>query len=744
MNYFYINNTKINHFQKNKNIIDFLESLNIKIPHYCYHKNLSVAGNCRMCLIELKNSPKPLVSCSMTITNKMEIFTESPLVKKARENVLEFLLLNHPLDCPICDQGGECDLQDQSMVFGLDKKRFYNYKRSVSNKNIGPIVKTVMTRCIHCTRCVRFATEIASNNSLGVFGRGNKMEIGTYISSIIDSELSGNLIDICPVGALTSKPYSFIDRNWELSNIKTLDFCDTFNLHVQLSVKNNNTISKIVPIYNKNDIVNCWLSDKTRFSFDGIFSPERLSKILIVNNKNNNNFRNEVLTWKTLFKEIQYFIYFQLHLSKKLKFFFKLLLIIGNSLSLDTLNLLILLQKKYSFITIKKYESINKLNDQQFNYLTSDKNNFNMNINNSNCCVLIGVNSKNESVNLNMKIRQRFLKGNFKIFAINSFIKSNFPFKIISNSFHILNYILEGTNIFCQNLISAKSPFLIANSQIFKRKDSKNLNLILNNFNKFINFKYKYYNLYNNININLNEVNLDSLNYFKSFSINDLKFALGVYFIETNLKTNKLNKLIELYLLQLIFFDDFNKKYIIEQSTIYSEILEKYKNFNINFSSSIKIPTASLFEINSFFINTEGIFKKGIKSIPFFKNSKNNWQIFFLLLNKLEKHLFSEKIIYKINFYDYFLNYIKLFYFSIFKFKNHKNEFENFYTKKYNIKFINKFKLINSKIYKTKLILPYEDFYVNKKNEYYINYSRIMINCSKFYRLNSLNFKYIL
>ena len=167
MNYFYVNDLKINNIVKNQNIIDYLESMGILIPHYCYHKNLSVSGNCRMCLIELKNSPKPLVSCAMTINNKMELYTDSPLVKKARENVLEFLLLNHPLDCPVCDQGGECDLQDQSMVFGVSKKRFFKYKRSVTNKNIGPIVKTIMTRCIHCTRCVRFTSEIAGVDDLG-------------------------------------------------------------------------------------------------------------------------------------------------------------------------------------------------------------------------------------------------------------------------------------------------------------------------------------------------------------------------------------------------------------------------------------------------------------------------------------------------------------------------------------------------------------------------------------------------
>jgi NADH dehydrogenase/NADH:ubiquinone oxidoreductase subunit G len=184
-------------------LISYLMNLGITIPHYCYHSELPIAGNCRMCLLEMKDSPKPIVSCAISAKPCLEkniIYYDSVLVKKARENVLEFLLLNHPLDCPICDQGGECDLQDQSVFYGITEKRFYKYKRVVSDKNIGPIVKTVMTRCIHCTRCVRFASEIAGIEELGSFGRGTHNEIGTYVNKVLLTELSGNVVDLCPVG----------------------------------------------------------------------------------------------------------------------------------------------------------------------------------------------------------------------------------------------------------------------------------------------------------------------------------------------------------------------------------------------------------------------------------------------------------------------------------------------------------------------------------------------------------------
>ena len=196
---------------KKTSLLAYLIANGVSVPHYCYHNELSIAGNCRVCLIELEKSMKPVVSCSTNteiVLNKNKIFYESPLVKKARENILEFLLLNHPLDCPICDQGGDCDLQDQSLFFGFSKRRFYKFKRIVNDKELGPIVKTVMTRCIHCTRCVRFINEIANTQELGIFGRGYKSEIGAYKEKILVSELSGNVIDLCPVAHFTLKIFA--------------------------------------------------------------------------------------------------------------------------------------------------------------------------------------------------------------------------------------------------------------------------------------------------------------------------------------------------------------------------------------------------------------------------------------------------------------------------------------------------------------------------------------------------------
>lgn len=206
-------NEQTHKIEKGLTIIQACENVGIQIPRFCYHEYLSIAGNCRMCLVEVDKSVKPVASCALLCENGIKIFTNTLLVKKAREGVMEFLLINHPLDCPICDQGGECDLQDQAMLFGNDRGRFYETKRVVSDIDIGPYIKTVMTRCIHCTRCIRFLTEIGGSFSMGTTGRGVKTEVGVYVAQYIDSEVSGNIIDLCPVGALTSKPYAFTARS---------------------------------------------------------------------------------------------------------------------------------------------------------------------------------------------------------------------------------------------------------------------------------------------------------------------------------------------------------------------------------------------------------------------------------------------------------------------------------------------------------------------------------------------------
>lgn len=260
------------------------EAAGAEIPRFCYHERLSVAGNCRMCLVEVKGGPpKPQASCAMSVKDLRpgpngeppEMFTNTPMVKKAREGVMEFLLINHPLDCPICDQGGECDLQDQAMAYGVDKNRYAENKRAVEDKYIGPLVKTSMNRCIHCTRCVRFTTEVAGISEMGLLGRGEDAEITTYLEKALTSELQGNVIDLCPVGALTSKPYAFHARPWELTKTESIDVMDAVGSNIRVDSRGRE-VMRILP--RVNDAINEeWISDKTRFVWDGL-KAQRLDR----------------------------------------------------------------------------------------------------------------------------------------------------------------------------------------------------------------------------------------------------------------------------------------------------------------------------------------------------------------------------------------------------------------------------------------------------------------------------------
>src|ERR1700728_4590673 len=256
-------------------VLQACQGLGIEVPHFCTHERLAIAGNCRMCLVEQERAPKPIASCAMPVAPGMVIHTQSEKAQKARNAVMEMLLISHPLDCPICDQGGECDLQDQAMAYGFDRGRYHENKRAVADKNFGPLVATEMTRCIHCTRCIRFLTDVAGVAELGATGRGENMEIGTYIERALGSELSGNIIDLCPVGALTSKPYAFNARPWELHKTESVDVLDAVGSNIRVDARGAQ-ILRILPRLNE-DVNEEWISDKTRFAVDGL-GQRRLDK----------------------------------------------------------------------------------------------------------------------------------------------------------------------------------------------------------------------------------------------------------------------------------------------------------------------------------------------------------------------------------------------------------------------------------------------------------------------------------
>ncbi|RME67767.1 MAG: NADH dehydrogenase (quinone) subunit G, partial [Alphaproteobacteria bacterium] len=256
-------------------VLQACEEAGFEIPRFCYHERLSIAGNCRMCLVEMEKSPKPIASCAMPAADNMAIYTNTEKVKKAREGVMEFLLINHPLDCPICDQGGECDLQDEAMAYGRGRSRYHENKRAVAEKYMGPLIKTMMTRCIHCTRCIRFAEEVAGVEEIGAIFRGENMQITSYLEHAVTSEMSANVIDLCPVGALTSKPYAFKARSWELKKTEGIDVMDAVGSNIRIDARGNE-VMRVLPRLHE-DVNEEWISDKTRYACDGL-SKRRLDR----------------------------------------------------------------------------------------------------------------------------------------------------------------------------------------------------------------------------------------------------------------------------------------------------------------------------------------------------------------------------------------------------------------------------------------------------------------------------------
>ena len=281
-----------------KTIIQVADENGIDIPRFCYHKKLSIASNCRMCLVEVKNIPKSLPACATFVNEGMEIFTNSKQTKDCQQSVMEFLLINHPLDCPICDQGGECDLQDTAMAYGSPKSRYQEEKRVVLNKNLGPLVSTDLNRCIQCSRCVRFLKEVGGMQELGLIGRGEHAEISAYVEKSVDSEISGNIIDLCPVGALTSKPFRYSARTWEMVRKSTISPHDSLGSHLEAHVKDGN-VMRVVPKENE-DINECWISDRDRFSYIGINSEDRVKTPLL---KTGSNFKP--ISWDEAFHTLE-------------------------------------------------------------------------------------------------------------------------------------------------------------------------------------------------------------------------------------------------------------------------------------------------------------------------------------------------------------------------------------------------------------------------------------------------------
>nr|CAH8822808.1 unnamed protein product [Trichobilharzia regenti] len=440
----------------------------VQIPRFCYHERLSIAGNCRMCLVEVEKSLKPVASCAMPVMRGMSIKTDSEVTRKAREGVMEFLLVNHPLDCPICDQGGECDLQDQSMNFGSDRSRFvdnrFTGKRAVEDKNLGPLIKTIMTRCIHCTRCVRFANEVAGVPDLGTTGRGSSLQIGTYIDKPFFSELSGNVIDLCPVGALTSKPYAFTARPWETRRIESIDVMDSIGANIVVSMRTNQVL-RIIPRLNE-DVNEEWLADKSRFAYDGL-SRQRLVVPMV---KKSGKLVES--TWEEGLIEIAKKILPIYESSKETTCKENQIAgLVGPFADAESMTAMKDLINRFNSELVCTEESFPTDSvDLRTNYIF---NSHIAGIEEADLVILIGTNPRFEAPLLNARLRKCWVHNDLEIVLLGPKVDLTYDYEHLGDQLDALQLIASGKHPLNKSLQSASHPIIILGSECLQRSDAK-------------------------------------------------------------------------------------------------------------------------------------------------------------------------------------------------------------------------------------------------------------------------------
>ena len=586
---FYINTLPFLSLQGNTAIQSSLSS-GFDIPRFCYHEKLSIAGNCRMCLLEVAypRSLKPMASCALPVISGMAVYTNTVMVRKAREGVLELLLINHPLDCPICDQGGECDLQEETQRFGSDRGRFYESKRAVEDKECGPIVKTSMNRCIHCTKCIRFSNEICGETTLGTLGRGSSMEIGTYVEAALESEFSGNLPDICPVGALTSKPYAFKARHWELRHFETLDIIDSIGSRIKVSTRGTE-VMRILP--SQSEAVNeDWITDRTRYCYDG-FKTQRLHAPLV---KLNGEFIPT--TWETAFHIAAYFLntfacsfndlqanssYLSLFLDKKLSIFG----LFGDLVDSETLVCLSDLLGSLGSLNLSYQKS--QILDQDFrsSYLLNIS--FDL-IEKADLFISVGVNLRLELPLLNLRVRKSFLYAQSLIISFGFLTSLTYQYFQQGTNINSVLSFLDGKSYVSKCLIDSKFPIIFIGHHCLKNF------LFLSFFKNFARLQ-KYSNLL-------------SLSWH------------GLNFIEPKISVLASNDLgLKASSVDSIIFDNFPKFFYLcgvenvslKFNSIFNfKIFQGHSGDTIAFSSDIVFPGCTFVEKEALYVTLEGKVQK--------------------------------------------------------------------------------------------------------------------------------------
>ena len=598
-------NNKVIDFQDGMTVMQACELADVEIPRFCYHDKLSIAGNCRMCLVEMEKSPKPIASCAMPAAEGMNIKTNTELVKKARQGVMEFLLINHPLDCPICDQGGECDLQDQALHYGFDKSRYEENKRAVKNKYMGPLVSTIMTRCIHCTRCVRFSTEIAGVDDIGLLGRGENAEITTYLEKTIESELSGNVIDLCPVGALTNKPYAFQSRPWELKKTESVDVFDGMGASIRIDSKGKNVL-RVLPRLNE-EINEEWINDKTRFAIDGL-SRQRLDKPYIkIDNK------LEATSWDTALKLVASEI--------KKRGAENTSAFSGKFSDIESLystkNFLNLLNSEFYDC---RFDNTQFIPGHRSSYLFNSSI---QKIDEADAILIIGSNPKWEAAVLNSRIRKAYLNNNCQIALIGPKINLTYKYTHLSNDISYLNNILNEKSDFLEHLKNAKNPLMLIGSSAINYNDGIEILKICAEICNKLNIVNESENGFNILNQNISRVGALDIGFYSKNFDRDFKVSLAKHIRDTN------------PVVFLLGLDELNFSSLKDSFVIY---IGHHGDEGAN-NADIILPSPAFPEKTSTFVNIEGRVLQTTKCFNPIGDAKEEWKIFRALSQEFKEQL---------------------------------------------------------------------------------------------------------
>ena len=598
-----VNNKEVE-FEEGMTILQACELAGAEIPRFCYHERLSIAGNCRMCLVEMEKSLKPIASCAMPAADGMKIKTNTSFVEKARKGVMEFLLANHPLDCPVCDQGGECDLQDQSLFYGLDNSRYTENKRQVKEKYMGPLIKTEMTRCIHCTRCIRFATEIAGIPELGAVGRGEDMEITTYLEKSMESELSANVIDLCPVGALTSKPYAFEARPWDLKKTETIDVMDAVGSNIRVDTYGWE-VKRILPRVNE-DINEEWISDKTRYACDGLLK-QRLDTPYI-----RENGRLKKSSWSQTLKL----------LITKLKSFDpnEIAGLVGDLADLEMIYCFkSFFEKSLGSTNLECRQDKIYINpEERMNYI------FNSSIKgieDSDLILLVGTNPRLEATILNARIRKAYINSRLKIYSIGNPGDLTYPYQNIGSNTSVIKEIVSDSHEISSKIKKSKKPLVIIGESALYGKAGQYVFETLKSFLFSNNFIKKEWNALNILTQQASRVGA---------------IDLGIHSINEKENFSFFDKLDN---------DDFKFLYLLGVDNINFDKKDKFVVYQGSHGdkgaeiADIILPGAAYTEKNGLFVNLEGKLQNAYKASYPPGDAREDWVIFKDLATMMKKPL---------------------------------------------------------------------------------------------------------